>query len=56
VAVQQQKYFHCRVSDSFVSIDKRVIKNQREAQGCGFGGEVWMEVGSTKALARLCER
>jgi len=30
-SVQDQKHFHCCVTDSFVSVDKRMIANQSKS-------------------------
>jgi hypothetical protein len=36
---------------SFISIDKRVIEDEREAEGCGFGWEIRIEVIPSETLA-----
>ena len=40
---------------SLIPIDKRMVQNKGEAEGCCLGGKIWIEVSSTKTLARLSQ-
>lgn len=55
VPVHQQVDFHRSMPDSFVPVDERVIENEGEAERCRFGSKIWIEISSTKALARLSQ-
>lgn len=55
VFIQRQEDFHGRMPYSFISIDKRVIEDEREAEGCGFGWEGRIEVIPSETLAWLSQ-
>ena len=44
MAVEQKKY----VTDTLVTIHKRMILNKRMAQGRSFAGEIWIQLLTTK--------
>lgn len=44
ISIQQQEGFHGSMPHSFISVDERVIEHEREAEGCGFGWEIRIEV------------
>lgn len=40
---------------SFISVDERVIEDEREAEGCSFGWEIRIEVIPSETLAWLSQ-
>ncbi len=44
LSVYMQKQFHCRVSDTLVSIGKRMIFDKKIAESCSFFFQVRVEI------------
>jgi|CXWL01.1.fsa_nt_gi hypothetical protein len=40
---------------SFISVDERMVENEREAEGCGFGWKIRIEVIPSETLAWLSQ-
>ena len=55
-AVQQKRDLHRGMANSLVPVDKRMVLNQRKAKCGSFGHHTWVEICTTKRLARLSER
>jgi len=36
ISIHQQEDFHGSMPHSLISIDKRMVEHEREAEGCGF--------------------